>query len=346
MIKHKSFDSFKLFFVFSCLFSLPYAESAEAAERRQARVVGSSTVYPFVTIVAEEFGKTTDFPVPVVESTGTGGGFALFCAGVGAEHPDIADASRPIKDSEKQACAANGVTDVVELKIGYDGLVAANNVEAAPFALTTAQLRSAVAKYVVKNGAVVENPYRSWNEIDASLPATKIAVYGPPSTSGTRDSLLELVVKKGCTDDPAVQAAYPDEKQRDSACGMMREDGGFIDASENDNLIIQKLRTNKDALGIFGFSYLEQNESLVHGASIDGVAPDYEHIADGSYPLTRPLFLYVKKASLTGVAGVKEFLTELLSDNASGEDGYLTYKGLIPVSADERKADTQEISGQ
>ncbi len=310
------------------------ALAATAAEARdQIRIVGSSTVFPFSTVVAEQFGKTGGFKTPVVESTGTGGGFKLFCAGIGVGHPDISNASRAIKESELKDCAANGVTEITEVKIGYDGIVLANAKTAPAFSLTVAQVWQALAKDVPVDGQLVANPYKSWNDIDPSLPNEPIEVFGPPPTSGTRDAFVELVMDVGCKEFAEVKALEGDAHK--ATCQTIREDGAFIEAGENDNLIVQKLEANPLALGIFGYSFLDQNADKVQGSAIGGVAPTFEAIADGSYPVSRPLFFYVKNAHVGVIPGLKEFVAEFMSDRASGEEGYLADKGLIPLPADE-----------
>ncbi len=310
------------------------ALAATAAEARdQIRIVGSSTVFPFSTVVAEQFGKTGGFKTPVVESTGTGGGFKLFCAGIGVGHPDISNASRAIKESELKDCAANGVTEITEVKIGYDGIVLANAKTAPAFSLTVAQVWQALAKEVPVDGQLVANPYKSWNDIDPSLPNEPIEVFGPPPTSGTRDAFVELVMDVGCKEFAEVKALEGDAHK--AACQTIRDDGAFIEAGENDNLIVQKLEANPLALGIFGYSFLDQNADKVQGSAIGGVAPTFEAIADGSYPVSRPLFFYVKNAHVGVIPGLKEFVAEFMSERASGEEGYLADKGLIPLPADE-----------
>ncbi|MEX1109204.1 MAG: PstS family phosphate ABC transporter substrate-binding protein [Dongiaceae bacterium] len=318
----------------ACVLALTAATAAEA--RDQIRIVGSSTVFPFSTAVAEQFGKTSDFATPVVESTGTGGGFKLFCAGVGVDHPDISNASRAIKDSEIENCAANGVTEITEVKIGYDGIVLANSKATDQLDLTREQIFLALAKTVPQNGTLVPNPYVNWSDIDASLPNTKIEVLGPPPTSGTRDAFVELVMEHACGSFAEIEALEGDAKK--AACLTMREDGVFVEAGENDNLIVQKLDANPTALGIFGFSFLDQNSDKIQGSMIEGVAPEFDAISDGSYPVSRSLFFYVKNAHVGVVPGIEEFVEEFVSDDASGEDGYLADKGLIPLTEDEHEA--------
>ncbi len=308
-----------------------YAQSA----RDYISIVGSSTVYPFATVVAEQFGKSTKFKTPKIESTGSGGGIKLFCAGVGVEHPDITNASRAIKQSELEKCAANGVKDVVEVKIGYDGISVGHSKSAADVNFTRKELYLALAKEVPdpKGGdKLVANPYKTWKDINASLPAIKIEVLGPPPTSGTRDAFVELVMDEGCNGIPFIAAMKKtDKKAHKAACQTIREDGAYIEAGENDNLIVQKLAANKDAFGIFGFSFLDQNRDKIKGADIEGVAPEFETIADGSYPVSRPLFFYIKKAHVGVIPGIKEYLAEFTSSKAMGQEGYLSERGLIPL---------------
>ena len=320
--------------------SLLAAGSAHAQSRDQIRIVGSSTVYPFTTAAAEQFGKGGQFKTPVVESTGTGGGLKLFCAGVGAGHPDAANASRAIKKSEFDDCAKNGVTDIIELKIGFDGIVIANSKKGPDFAVTREQLFRALAKEVPgADGKPVANTAKTWSDIDPSLPAEKIEVLGPPPTSGTRDAFLELVMEKGAEKIASLAALKKsDSKAFDKVWKTLREDGAYIDAGENDNLIVQKLEANPKAVGIFGYSFLEENASQIKGASIEGKAPTFEGIADGSYKVSRPLFVYFKKQHIGVIPGLKEFLAEYASDKAMGEEGYLGEKGLVPLPKEVAKS--------
>ena len=307
---------------------------AGAAEARdQIRIVGSSTVYPFTTAVAEQFGKTSNFKTPIIESTGTGGGFKLFCAGLGVDHPDITNASRAISKSELADCDKNGVKEVVEVKIGYDGIVVANSKASPQAKLTVEQIWMALSKTVPVNGAAAANPYKNWSDIDKSLPATKIEVLGPPPTSGTRDAFVELVMAVGCGKAPgAKEAGITGAK-----CHEMREDGAFIEAGENDVLIVRKLEENKNAFGVFGFSFLDQNADKIQGSVIGGSAPTFENIASSAYPVSRPLFIYVKKAHAGTIPGIEAFLKEFTSAKAWGDNGYLSNKGLIPLPAAERE---------
>ncbi len=316
------------------------AGGASAASRDYISIVGSSTVYPFATVVAEQFGKTTAFKTPKIESTGSGGGLKLFCAGVGVEHPDITNASRRIKSSEVESCAANGVKEIVEVKIGYDGIAVANSKKAEQYDMSRRDLYLALAKDVpAPDGSekLVANPYKTWKEVNPALPATKIEVLGPPPTSGTRDAFVELVMEHGCKDTPWVAAMEKSDKDAfKAACFTIREDGAYIEAGENDNLIVQKLEANPDAMGIFGFSFLDQNADMIQGSKIDGIEPTFEAIASGDYPVSRPLFFYVKKAHVGVIPGIQEYVNEFTSEKAWGPEGYLADKGMIPMPDAER----------
>ncbi|ABQ14308.1 PstS family phosphate ABC transporter substrate-binding protein [Dichelobacter nodosus] len=307
---------------------------AAQSSRDHISIVGSSTVYPFSTLVAEHFGKTSNFKTPKIESTGTGGGFKLFCAGVGPEHADIANASRPIKDSEVKDCKEKGA-EFTEFKIGYDGIVMASSKTAAPMSLTTEQIYLALAKKVPsKDGkSLVDNPYKKWSDIDKSLPDSKIEVLGPPPTSGTRDAFAEMALDNGCKNFEVIKALSKEEKT--AACQGVREDGAYIEAGENDNLIVNKLTANPAAVGIFGYSFLEENTDKVQAVTIAGKQPNFDNIASGEYPLSRPLFIYVKNMHIGVIPGIKEFVQTFLSEEASGQDGYLKNNGLIPLSGDE-----------
>jgi phosphate transport system substrate-binding protein len=304
-----------------------------ALARDQIRIVGSSTVYPFTTTVAENFGKTSGMKTPVVESTGTGGGMKLFCSGAGEDTPDMTNASRRIKKSEFEDCGKNGVTDIVEIKVGFDGLTMAASKDAPAMKLTKQQIFMALAKQIPdKDGKLVDNPYKMWSDIDASLPKEKIEVLGPPPTSGTRDSFMELALEPGAAKFKSLEdLKKADAKAYEAVWKSIREDGAFVEAGENDNLIVQKLQANPAALGIFGFSFLEENASSIKGAEIDGVGPTYETIASGDYKMSRPLYIYVKKQHVGVVPGIKEFVDEYVSDKALGADGYLADKGLITL---------------
>ena len=330
------------------------AASTAVASQVQARdyisIVGSSTVYPFATVVAEQFGKTTDFKTPKIESTGSGGGLKLFCAGVGVEHPDVTNASRRIKESEVEKCAGNGVNEIIEVKVGYDGIVFANSRKADPISISRKQIFLALAKEVPDpNGSqtLVPNPYMKWSDIDASLPDARIEVLGPPPTSGTRDAFAELALEGGCKEIDWIKAMRKSDRKRYKAvCHTVREDGGYVEAGENDNLIVQKLDANPAAFGVFGYSFLDQNSDKIQGGTVDGVEPTFENIADQSYPVSRPLYLYVKKAHVGAIPGMAQFLAEFTSDKAWGEDGYLADKGMIPMPDDERMKFADDVQNQ
>lgn len=322
------------------------ALSATAASARdQIRIVGSSTVFPFSTAVAEQFGKSTDFKTPVVESTGSGGGMKLFCSGVGVGHPDITNASRRIKASEFEKCSKAGIT-ISEVKIGFDGIVLANSKASPKLALTKKQIFMALAKKVPVKGELVDNPYKMWNEIDPSLPAKKIEVLGPPPTSGTRDAFVELAMEGGAKKFESLAAMRKSDKKLFKAVAHgIREDGAYIEAGENDNLIIQKLEANPDAVGIFGFSFLDQNADKIQGSTVDGAEPTFENIASGDYGVSRSLFFYVKKEHVGVVPGIEEFVSEFTNEGTWGDDGYLLDKGLIPLPAADRKAMRASANG-
>jgi len=328
--------------------------AAGAANAQSARdsifIVGSSTVYPFTTVAAENFGRSTSFRTPKVESTGSGGGLKLFCAGVGVQHPDMTNSSRAIKDSEVELCKSNGVQEIVEVKIGYDGIVVANAKSGPDFDFSQKDIWLGLAAEVPDpanpgNGTLVKNPYTSWKQVNAALPDIKIEVLGPPPTSGTRDAFVELVMETGCQAFPWIKDLEKADSTRfKTICHTVREDGGYVEAGENDNLIVQKLQANDKALGIFGFSFLDQNSDVLKGSEVNGVAPTFEAIADGSYPVSRPLFVYVKKAHVGVIPGMKEFLAEFTSEQAWGPDGYLSERGLIPLPDAERKAMSERVA--
>ena len=313
-----------------------FAGAAEA--RDQIRIVGSSTVFPFATAVAETFGKTSGFKTPVVESTGSGGGLKLFCEGVGVEHPDVTNASRRIKSSEVERCAKNGVKDIVEVKVGYDGIVLGNAKTSSQLELTKKQIFLALAKEIPgADGKMIPNPNMKWSDIDSSLPNSKIEVLGPPPTSGTRDAFVELAMEGGAKKIESLAALRKSDKKAFKAIAhSIREDGAFVEAGENDNLIVQKLEANPNAFGIFGFSFLDQNSDKIQGSKVGGVEPTFENIADSKYGVSRSLYFYVKKAHVGVIPGIEEYLAEFTSEGAWGDDGYLADKGLIPMPTEER----------
>ncbi len=356
--------------ILSALFSLTLLGTSPVwAARDQISVVGSSTVYPFTTLVAERFGRSTGFKTPKVESTGTGGGMKQFCAGVGEAFPDVTNASRAITDSELADCEARGV-EVVELKIGYDGIVLVSSMAGQQMSLSLRDIYLALAAWVPNaSGQLVRNPYQTWQQVNPALPNEAIEVLGPPPTSGTRDAFLELVMLPGAESIELLHelegVSAADLREALTGLGVnaeayaemtrglgnptgadlvellsfkIREDGKFIEAGENDNLIVQKLGANPRAVGIMGFSFLDQNQDIVRGHAIEGVAPDFDAIASGDYAVSRPLFIYVKKNHIGVVPGMMEFLNEFVSENAVGEFGYLSDRGLIPLAADEYDA--------
>jgi phosphate transport system substrate-binding protein len=309
------------------------AASAQAA-RDAISIVGSSTVYPFTTTVAEQFGRQGKFKTPKVESTGTGGGIKLFCTGVGPQYPDVANASRRMNLAEFNSCTKAGVGEVIEVKIGFDGLTIAHSKKAKPLALTRKQVYLALAKQIPDPSnatSLIPNPYRLWSDIDKLLPKTKIEVLGPPPTSGTRDSFHELYMETGCRSYPWINTLRSqDERRFKRVCHTIRDDGAFIEAGENDNLIVQKIEANPNALGIFGYSFLEENQAQISAVKIEGYVPTFETIANGTFPASRPLFIYVKKAHMKVIPGMVEFVNEYMSEKALGAEGYLAERGLVP----------------
>ena len=311
------------------------AMSAPAMARDTISIVGSSTVYPFATVVAERFGTKTDFPTPKLESTGSGGGMKLFCQGIGTQHPDITNASRRMKISEYDLCTNNGVKDITEFRIGSDGIVIASSDKAENLELTLEQLFLALGAEVPNpenEKELIPNPYEKWSEIDSDLPNVAIRVMGPPPTSGTRDSFNELALQGGCEDLPAV--ADMSEDDMEAVCQSIREDGAFIEAGENDNLIVQKLIDDTSLYGVFGYSFLEENADRLQAATLNGVEPTNEAIANDEYPVARSLFFYVKKAHIGVIPGIKEYVEEFVSPAAMGPNGYLKSVGLIVPTRD------------
>ncbi|TAE32687.1 MAG: phosphate ABC transporter substrate-binding protein [Alphaproteobacteria bacterium] len=322
------------FFASLSTIMLLFVQSAHG--RDHMRIVGSSTVYPFVATVAERFSDRTGITAPIVESIGTGAGFMEFCKGVGERTPDMVNASRPIKESERTLCNDHDVGEIYEIPIGKDGVVLASSKQGAPLPLTLSHIFLALAAKVPHEGKLIANPYKNWHDIDPALPDAPILFYGPAATSGTRDAFVELAMQPPCEHLPEFIAAYPDKSARGKACHMLREDGVYSEAGENDNLIIQKLVLNPKTVGIFGFSYLEQNAHSLMAHPVNGVEPSYDSIFTGSYPIARTLFVYAKERHMREVKGMREFLDELTSDTALADDGYLVWKGLIPPKAVDR----------
>ena len=314
-------------------FLIVFSFATNSYSRDQIKIVGSSTVYPYATVVAEKFGKGGKFKTPVIESTGTGGGMKLFCAGVGANHPDITNASRAIKPKEKTLCEKNGVTDIIEIVVGNDDISFAHSVNSPDADFTKEQLWRALAAKVDVDGKLVENPYKKWSDIDSSLPNKKIEILVAPPTSGTRDAWNSLVMAKGCT--KTAKSIYEaDGKKAKKECVKIREDGYAVEAGENDTLIVQKLTSNPDAYGFFGYSYLVANKDKIKASAVNGVKPSLQGIQDYSYPIARPLFFYVKKAHVGVIPGIEEFLKEFTSKKAMSNRGYLAQIGLVPLASD------------
>jgi phosphate transport system substrate-binding protein len=315
-----------------------------AFAREQIRIVGSSTVFPYTQAVAEEFANQGG-AAPVVESTGTGGGMQVFCAGVGADHPDITGASRAMKASEYELCQQNGVTEITEALIGYDGIaIAVSRANEGDWDLTLSEIYMALAAQVPVNGEWVDNPYQAWNEINPNLPAIPILVYGPPPTSGTRDAFVELAMHAGCEELEYVKAGGYDGDWIEENCSRMRQDGSFVEAGENDNLIVQRLTADPNAMGIFGYSFLFENGDTLKDVRINGVEASGDTIGDGSYPVSRPLYIYIKNAHRGVIPGLDEFLDTYMDEEALGKDGYLEERGLVVLPDDERSALQEAVS--
>ncbi len=319
--------------------ALMAVSATTAAARDEIRIVGSSTVFPYTQAVAEQFSNNTGAPSPIVESTGTGGGMQIFCGGIGESHPDITGASRAMKPSEFELCQQNGVTEVSEALIGFDGLsLAISRANDFAWDLSLAEIYLALAAQVPVDGEWADNPYTMWNEINPDLPAVEILAYGPPPTSGTRDAFVELAMHAGCEDLPFVQDGGFDGDWVGENCSRMRTDGPFVEAGENDNLIVQRLEADANALGIFGYSFLYENLDKLKGVMIDGIDPSIETIADKSYPVSRPLYFYVKNAHRGVIPNLNEFIEEYMSDDALASDGYLSERGLVALAEDRREA--------
>jgi len=312
--------------------ALLFPATAAHAARDQVWAAGSSTVFPFATRVAETYARKSGKKAPKVESLGTGGGIKLFCGGMGESFPDIATASRPMKKTEFDACAAKGVKDIVQIKIGFDGIVMAVDKDGSDYNFKLEHIFLGLSQNVLRGGKFVPNPYKTWDEIGSGLPGNRIVVYGPPPTSGTRDAFVELGIENGARKYPtADELRSNNEAKFKATVDPLRNDGGWIDAGENDNALVQTLTRTPGALGVFGFSYLEENGDKVKAAAINGIRPTPQTIADGSYPLSRSLFIYVKKGMMGVTPGLKEFVEEFTSDAASGRGGYLSERGLIAL---------------
>lgn len=305
------------------------ALSSNAIARDQIRIVGSSTVFPFTAMSAELFTRLTGSSTPIIESTGTGGGFKLFCEGIGLGTPDITGASREIKSSEVEMCASNNVGNITEIMIGFDGIVIAESREGIKLELTLGEVFMALAATVPDNGVMIPNPFNRWSEINPALPNQEIRIYGPPPTSGTRDAFVELAMHVGAKEMGVDQIV--EKGEFDKVASMMRTDGKFIEAGENDNIIVQRLIADPEAVGIFGYSFLIENSDRIVGSIINGIDPTFENIANSSYPISRSMYIYVKDQHRGVVPNLEEFIDFILSDSVSGEEGSLTDIGLIPV---------------
>lgn len=329
--------------------ALALAAAAGAQEARdQMRIVGSSTVFPFSTSVAEQFASKTEFPAPIVESTGSGGGMKLFCGGVGVEHPDITNASRRMKASEWALCHENGVTDIVEVRIGFDGIVLANSKDAPELTLTRQEIFTALAAQTPTaddDCTMVDNPNVLWSDVNAALPATRIEVLGPPPTSGTRDAFVEIAMEGGAAAYSCLAALKSEDGDAFTAIAQtIREDGAWIDSGENDNAIVAALENTPTAVGVFGYSFLEENAHAIRGATVDGFEPTFDNIAEGLYPVSRSLYFYIKKQHVGVVPGIAEYAQEFASEEAWGDFGYLSEKGLIPLPEDDRLAMADHVA--
>jgi phosphate transport system substrate-binding protein len=322
-------------------------KEAKGEQSDRIAIVGSSTVFPFSSASAEMFAAGGQFKTPRVESTGTGGGFSVFCQGIGPQTPSIANASRQIKLSEFNECAKNGVTEITEVKIGYDGIVIASGKTGPKLSVTKYEIYQALAKelYDPKTKAFVPNPNMMWNQINPALPAIKIDVMGPPPTSGTRDAFIELVMEKGAVGNDYLKALKAsDEKEFKTRATTLREDGAWKDSGENDNLIVQALSRSPEQFGVFGYSSFEENADRLQEASIDGVQANVDNIISGEYGAARSLYFYIKKAQIGVVPGLKEFATEMVSDKAAGTRGYLRGRGMVPLTIAERQASEATVA--
>ena len=331
--------------VFTLALSAVAVGAAQA--RDEIRIVGSSTVFPYTQAAAEQFANVTGAPSPIVESTGTGGGMKIFCAGIGEAHPDLTGASRAMKPSEYKLCQDNGVTDITEAMIGYDGLSIAISRDATnDWDLSLEQVFLALAAEIPSDGGWIANPNKTWADVDASLPTVEILAYGPPPTSGTRDAFVELAMHGGCETTPLMKALKEADKDAFKAtlkhkCSRMRQDGPFVEAGENDNLIVQRLNADEHAMGIFGFSFLYENMDTLKPVKIAGVAPSAETIGDFSYPISRPLYFYTKNAHRGVIPNFQEFIEEYMSDDAMEPGGYLSERGMVSLP-DDLRAETQD----
>lgn len=325
--------------VAACAAACVSVSAGSAAARDQIRIVGSSTVFPYTQAVAEQFANMTGAPAPIVESTGTGGGMKIFCAGVGAGHPDLTGASRAMKPSEYSLCTENGVNEITEALIGYDGLsVAVSRESEFDWDLTLSEIYLALGAQVPVDGEWADNPYKNWSEIDPNLPNQPILAYGPPPTSGTRDAFVELAMHAGCEELEFVASGGYDGDWVEENCSRMRQDGMFVEAGENDNLIVQRLNADKSAMGIFGYSFLYENFDTLKAVKVNSVSPNVDTIGDYSYPISRPLYFYAKNAHRGVIPNFQEFIEEYMAEEALGPSGYLSERGLVTLNDADRAA--------
>ncbi|NSX83449.1 phosphate ABC transporter substrate-binding protein [Wolbachia endosymbiont of Atemnus politus] len=327
------FRGFFLIFIFTVFMPLSNTDA-----RQYIRIVGSSTVFPFISFIAEDFNRVFSFKTPVVESIGSGSGFKMFCSGVGENTPDIATSSRPVKDAERELCKRNKVNEVIEIIIGYDGVVIANSNQSYRFDFTKKDLFETLSAYSKENGRLVKNNKKFWSDVNQALPKIEIEIYGPHQNTGTYETLVHSIMldQYSCMNSKIFKENYNNPEERKKACSNIRDDGRYIEVGINENIIIQKLKSNKNALGIFSFSFLVKNQDKIQGSTIAGIEPTYENISSGKYILARPLYLYIKKEHLNTVDGLKEFIGEVIS-SISAENGYLFRLGLIPLSNEDMK---------
>ncbi|WP_168464268.1 substrate-binding domain-containing protein [Wolbachia endosymbiont of Ctenocephalides felis wCfeT] len=324
---------FLLIFIFAVFVPLSNADA-----RKHIRIVGSSTVFPFVSFIAEEFSRVFSFKTPVVESIGSGSGFKMFCSGVGEGTPDITTSSRPIKEVERELCKRNGINDIIEIIIGYDGVVIANSNQSHRFDFTKKDIFETLSAYSIENDKLIKNSKNFWSEVNQALPKAEIEIYGPYQNTGTYETLIKSVMldQYSCMSSRIFKETYPDQEERKKACSNIRDDGRYIEVGINENIIIQKLKSNKNALGIFSFSFLMRNQDKIQGSTIAGIEPTYENISSGKYILARPLYLYIKKEHLDTIEGLMEFIKEVV-ESINTESGYLFRLGLIPLSSEDIK---------
>ncbi|MDR2978252.1 MAG: substrate-binding domain-containing protein [Rickettsiales bacterium] len=324
---------FLLIFIFTVFMPLSNADA-----RKYIRIVGSSTVFPFISFIAEDFNRVFSFKTPVVESIGSGPGFKMFCSGIGEDTPDIAASSRSIKNAERELCKRNKVDEMIEIIIGYDGVVIANSNQSHRFDFSKKDLFETLSAYSQENGKLVKNNKKLWSDVSQALPKTEIEIYGPHQNTGTYETLINSIMldQYSCMNSRIFKENYEDQEERKKACSSMRDDGRYKEVGINENIIIQKLKSNKNALGIFSFSFLMRNQDKIQGSTIAGIEPTYENISSGKYILARPLYLYIKKEHLNTVDGLREFIREVV-DSISTEDGYLSRLGLIPLSSEDIK---------